>query len=253
MKLAGKTALISGGAGIIGMAAARLFLAQGARVALVDRDAAQLAAAVASLEPGTALPITADVTKSEDCARYAREARATLGPIDIFFNNAGIEGVVAPLTDYPDDVFEDVYAVNVRGVFLGLKHMIPVMRDGGSIIITSSIAGLRGGPNLSAYVMSKHAVVGLMRSACQECAPRRIRVNTIHPGFVESRMMRSLELQRAGNRPLEEVQADFLARVPLGRYVKPEEIAHAVAWLASDDAAMVNGARHVIDGGAMLD
>ena len=199
------------------------------------------------------MAIVADVTRGPDSARYAAEARAALGPIDIFFNNAGIEGVVSPLTEYPDDAFDEVYAVNVRGVFLGLKHMIPVMRDGGSIIITSSIAGLRGGPNLAAYIMSKHAVIGLMRTATQECAPRRIRVNTIHPGFVESRMMRSLEQQRAGNRPLEEVQAEFLARVPLARYVQPEEIASAVAYLASDEAAMVNGSRHVIDGGAMLD
>lgn len=253
MNFSGKTALITGGAGVIGMATARRLLAGGARIVLVDRDEAQLKAAASELDPSRIMLLTADVTKSADCARYTREASAAWGAIDIFFNNAGIEGVISPLTEFPEDVFEDVYAVNVRGVFLGLKYMIPVMRDGGSIIITSSIAGLRGGPNLSAYVMSKHAVIGLMRSAAQECAPRRIRVNTIHPGFVESRMMRSLEMQRAGNRKLEDIQAEFLSRVPLARYVKPEEIANAVAYLASDDAAMVNGSRHVIDGGAMLD
>ena len=251
-RLHNKSALSTGGAGIIGMATARRFIAEGARVALVDRDAAQLDAARASLGAAQTCAIVADVTKAADCAHYASQAQAALGPIDIFFNNAGIEGVISPLTEFPEDVFEEVYAVNVRGVFLGLKYVLPVMRDGGSIIITSSIAGLRGGPNLSAYVMSKHAVIGLMRGAAQECAPRRIRVNTIHPGFVESRMMRSLELQRAGNRKIEDIQAEFMARVPFARYVQPDEIASAVTYLASNDASMVTGSQHVVDGGAML-
>lgn len=251
MRLAGKTALITGGAGIIGMATARRFLAEGARLVLVDRDLDQLKSAAAPLG-GEILCLAADVTRGEDCARYAREAAAAVGPIDVFFNNAGIEGVISPLVDFPEDVFEDVYAVNVRGVFLGLKYMIPVMRDGGSIIITSSIAGLRGGPNLSAYVMSKYAAVGLMRGAALECAPRRIRVNTIHPGFVESRMMRSLEMQRVGERKLEDIQAEFLGRIPMGRYVQPEEIANGVLYLASDDAKIVTGSQHLVDGGTML-
>lgn len=250
--LAGKTALITGGAGIIGVATAKRLAADGARIALVDRDEAQLRDAAGRVGAPDILAISADVTRAADCARYAKEAQAALGPIDIFFNNAGIEGVVAPLTEYPEDVFEDVYAVNVRGVFLGLKYVIPVMRDGGSIIITSSIAGLRGGPNLSAYVMSKHAVIGMMRGAAQECAPRRIRVNTIHPGFVESRMMRSLEQQRAGNRSHEEIQQEFVARIPMGRYVQPDEIANGVAYLASDNARMVTGSQHLVDGGTML-
>lgn len=252
MRLASKTALITGGAGIIGMATARRFLAEGAKVALVDRDLDQLKSAAADLDRDRIVCLEADVTKGADCARYASEAAKALGPIDIFFNNAGVEGVISPLTTFPEDVFDDVYAVNVRGVFLGLKYMIPVMRDGGSIVITSSIAGIRGGPNLSAYVMSKYAVVGLMRGAAQECAPRRIRVNTIHPGFVESRMMRSLELQRVGERKLEDIQAEFMARIPMGRYVQPEEIANGVVYLASDDARMVTGSQHLVDGGSML-
>ncbi len=251
-KLTGKTALITGGAGIIGVATAKRLAADGAKIALVDRDRSQLEEAESQIGAKGILSIVADVTKSADCARYASDALAALGPIDIFFNNAGIEGVVSPVTEYPEDVFDDVYAVNVRGVFLGLKYVIPVMREGGSIIITSSIAGIRGGPNMSAYVMSKFAVVGLMRTAAQECAPRRIRVNTIHPGFVESRMMRRLEMQRIGNRTHEEIQQEFLSRIPLGRYVQPEEIANGVAYLASDDARMVTGSQHLVDGGTML-
>lgn len=143
-------------------------------------------------------------------------------------------------------------AVNVKGVFLGLKYMLPVMRDGGSIIITSSTAGLRGSPHFAAYTVSKHAVVGLMRTTASEGAARRIRCNSIHPAMVESNMMTRLEDQRMGNRSREEVQREYKSKIPLGRYIDPEEIAAAVAYLASDDAAMVTGTQHLVDGGAML-
>lgn len=252
MKLKDKTALITGGAGIIGLATAKRFISEGARVALVDRDAAQLGTAIGQLESGKAISLVADVTSAADCARYARETHAAFGQIDIFFNNAGIEGKFAPLPEFSEEVFDEVYAVNVRGVFLGLKYMLPVMRDGSSIIITSSTAGLRGSPNFAAYTMSKHAVIGLMRTAASECAPRRIRVNTIHPAMVESNMMRRLEMQRVGNRTLEEIQAEYKAKIPLARYIDPSEIAASVTWLASDDARMITGSQHVIDGGAML-
>ena len=251
MSLAGKNAVITGGGGIIGMATARRFLQDGARVALVDRDAAALARAAAALE-GDVVEIAADVTVASNVERYVRESLETLGPIDIFFNNAGIEGVFAPLPEFPEDVFDQVMAVNVKGVFLGLKYMLPVMRDGGSIIITSSTAGLRGSPHFAAYTVSKHAVVGLMRTTASEGAARRIRCNSIHPAMVESNMMTRLEDQRMGNRSREEVQREYKSKIPLGRYIDPEEIAAAVAYLASDDAAMVTGTQHLVDGGAML-
>ncbi len=251
MSLAGKNAVITGGGGIIGMATARRFLQDGARVALVDRDAAALARAAAALE-GDVVEIAADVTVASNVERYVRESLEALGPIDIFFNNAGIEGVFAPLPEFPEDLFDQVMAVNVKGVFLGLKYMLPVMRDGGSIIITSSTAGLRGSPHFAAYTASKHAVVGLMRTTASEGAARRIRCNSIHPAMVESNMMTRLEDQRMGNRSREEVQREYKSKIPLGRYIDPEEIAAAVAYLASDDAAMVTGTQHLVDGGAML-
>jgi NAD(P)-dependent dehydrogenase (short-subunit alcohol dehydrogenase family) len=255
MSLAGKNAVITGGGGIIGMATARRFLQDGARVALVDRDAGALARAAAKLE-GDVVEIAADITEASDVARYVRESLEALGPIDIFFNNAGIEGVFAPLPEFPEDVFDQVMAVNVKGVFLGLKYMLPVMRDGGSIIITSSTAGLRGSPHFAAYTASKHAVIGLMRTTASEGAARRIRCNTIHPAMVESNMMTRLEDQRlAGsmeNRYRDEVQKEYKSKIPLGRYIDPAEIAAAVAYLASDDAAMVTGTQHLVDGGAML-
>lgn len=254
MRLAGKTALITGGAGVIGVATARRLIAEGAVVALVDREGEALARA--ARETGAALAIAADVTKAADVARYASHAHASLGPIDGFFNNAGIEGEFSPLPDFPEDVFDEVMTVNVKGVFLGLKYMLPVMRDGGSIVITSSTAGLRGSPNFAAYTASKHAVIGLMRTTASEGAARRIRCNTIHPAMVESAMMRRLEDRRLagsmGNRSREEVQREYVAKIPLGRYIAPEEIAAAVAYLVSDDAAMVTGTQHLVDGGAMV-
>ncbi|MGE3245764.1 MAG: SDR family NAD(P)-dependent oxidoreductase [Beijerinckiaceae bacterium] len=255
MRLSGKTAVITGGGGVIGAATARRFLAEGAKVALVDRDAAALARAAAGLG-GNVVQIAADVTQSADVERYARQAHAALGPVDIFFNNAGIEGRFAPLPDFPEDVWDDVMAVNVKGVFLGLKYMLPRMRDGGSIVITSSTAGLRGSPNFAAYTASKHAVIGLMRTTASEGAARRIRCNTIHPAMVESNMMTRLEDQRLagsmGNRTRPDVQQEYRSKIPLGRYIGADEIAAAVAYLASDDAAMVTGTQHLVDGGAML-
>ena len=173
----GKNAIVTGGAGVIGLATARRLVAGGARVALVDRDGERLTAHVAALGAGAALAIVADVTKPAEVAAYAERAQRELGPIDIFFNNAGVEGPTAMLGDYAEEDFERVQAINVTGVFHGLKQVTPRMRDGGAIVITSSTAGLRGSPGFAGYTMSKHAVIGLMRTAAIEGAPRCIRVN----------------------------------------------------------------------------
>ncbi|HRY04379.1 MAG TPA: SDR family NAD(P)-dependent oxidoreductase, partial [Beijerinckiaceae bacterium] len=132
MRLAGKSAVITGGSGNIGMATAARFLAEGARVLIVDRDAPRVEAALAELKSNSAHGLAADVTSADDTARYAAEAQKLFGRVDVFFNNAGIAGAVAPTVDYRDEDFDAVMAVNVRGVFLGLKHMLPAMKDGGS-------------------------------------------------------------------------------------------------------------------------
>ena len=172
------------------------------------------------------------------------------GKIDILFSNAGVGGVVQPLSNYPEDVFDQVLAVNLKGVWLSLKHSYPVMQmnGGGSIIITSSVAGLKGALYVVAYSASKHGVVGIMRSAALEGAPMNIRVNTIHPGPVDNKLMRSFEegyVHGAGD----EAKKAFTARIPLSRYVKSEEVGKLVLFLASDDSAFVTGSTYVIDGG----
>lgn len=246
-RLENKTAVITGGAGSIGLAAARKFLEYGAKVILVDLSEDALKKAVDSLNSPDASYIVADVTKSSDVENYAKESVSRLGSIDIFFNNAGIEGVVKPLTEYPEDVFDKVMAVNVKGVWLGCKYMLPQMKDGGSIIITSSVAGLIGSPGTSAYNTSKHATVGIMRCVALEAAPRKIRVNTVHPTSVDNRMMRSLE---AGMSPehAEAAKKAIEQTIPFGRYAQPEEIADMVVFLASDDSKFVSGTLNVVDG-----
>ncbi|MGE3848412.1 MAG: SDR family NAD(P)-dependent oxidoreductase [Gammaproteobacteria bacterium] len=249
-RLANKVAVITGGTGGIGLAAARLFVAEGAKVVLVDLDSAALARAVAELDAERALGVAADVSDAAQVEAYVRRAMEAHGRIDVFFNNAGIEGAVGPIVDYPVEMFDKVMAVNVRGVFLGLKYVIPAMAKGGggSIIITSSLGGLRGVPKLSAYIASKHAVVGLMKSAALECAPLGIRVNTINPSPIATRMMESLEAGYApGATAL--VKKKMEAAVPLRRYGEPEEVAALALFLASDEASYITGNSYPIDGG----
>lgn len=246
--LAQKVAIITGGAGSIGQSTAKVFLDEGAKVLLVDLNEAQLKEAVARLGSDRVKYSTADVTKAAEVQRYVEDAVKAFGKIDIFFNNAGIEGVVKPTVDYPEDVFDQVIAVNVKGVYLGNKYVLPQMNDGGSIVLTSSVAGIAGSPNVSAYIASKHAVVGMMRNLALEVAPRRIRVNTINPSPVDNRMMRSLE---AGYAPgdAENMKKAFENAIPLGRYAEPLEIAQLVRFLASDESRFITGTTQVIDGG----
>lgn len=247
-KLENKSAIITGGSGSIGKMTAKLFLEQGAKVMLIDLDKKLLKEAVKELGEKNVNYCVADVTKATEVKHYADEALKFFGKVDIFFNNAGIEGVVKPVSDYPEEVFDKVMAVNVKGVWLGNKYILPIMKDGGSIIISSSVTGLGGTPNVSAYVISKHAVIGIMRNLTLELAPRKIRVNTINPSPVDNRMMRSLEEGFAPNKGAE-AKKGFEQTIPLGRYAKPEEIAKLVLFLASDDSKFITGTTQVIDGG----
>lgn len=250
-RLENKVAIITGGAGSIGKITAKLFLEEGAKVFLVDSNEHDLKIVDDELEGSRIKYCVADVSKSEDVQRYVKEAVAEFGRIDIFFNNAGIEGVVKPLVDYPEDVFDKIMAVNVKGTWLGNKYVLPYMNDGGSIILTSSVAGIVGFAGLSAYVTSKHAIVGIMRVSAIEAAPRKIRVNSVHPSPVNNRMMRSIE-EGASPKHGKEVQKQFEATIPLGRYAEPIEIAQLVVFLASDDSQFITGTTQIIDGGLVV-
>lgn len=247
-QLENKVAIITGGAGSIGKTTAELFLAEGAKVLLVDITEDALKQIVSEFNNKNIAYCVADVTKSDDVKRYVNEAVKLFGKIDVFFNNAGIEGVVKPIIDYPEDVFDKVISVNVKGIWLGNKYVLPQMNEGGSIIMTSSVAGLLGFAGLGAYVTSKHAVVGIMRTTAIEAAPQKIRVNSVNPSPVNNRMMRSIEESASAGHG-EEVKKQFEAVIPLKRYAEPIEIAKLVLFLAGDDSKYITGTTQVIDGG----
>jgi len=250
-RIEGKVAVITGGAGGIGLETAKNFLEEGAEgVLLVDLDESQLKEAAKALESDNVKYFRADVSKSDDVKAYTEKATQEFGRIDVLFLNAGIEGVVKPLTEYPEDTYDKVIAVNVKGVWLGLKHAFPHMIEngGGSVIITSSVAGLQGTPNVMAYVTSKHAIIGSMKVAALEGAEHNIRVNSIHPSPVDNRMMRSLE---EGFAPGEakEAKKGFEQMIPLKRYAENSDIASLVTFLASDESSFITGSTYSIDGG----
>ena len=217
---------------------------------LVDLDEKALADACAEIGGNAVSYLVADVTQADDNARIVETATQRYGGVDIFLANAGIEGDVTSLLDYDEARFDQVMAVNVKGPFLGLRAAVPAMRlrGGGSIIITSSIAGVRGVPSLAPYATSKHAVIGLMRSAAKEFAAEGIRVNTVNPSPVQTRMMRSIE---EGIRPddPEAVQQSMAANIPMQRYAEPEDIANIMLFLASDESRFMTGATYFADGG----
>ncbi|MGJ4881657.1 MULTISPECIES: SDR family oxidoreductase [unclassified Bradyrhizobium] len=249
IRLDGRVAVVTGAAGVIGAATMRLLAARGARIVAVDRREADLAAATAALPASAeALAVAADVTDEDQVAAYVRQACDRFGTIDVFFNNAGIEGEIKPITAYPLEAFRRVLDVNVVGVFLGLKHVLPVMlkQNRGSIINTASIAGLIGSPQIAVYSASKHAVIGLTKSASWECTGTNVRVNCICPGLIESRMLSAIIEGRSGAA----VPADKVVdRVPARRLGQGAEVASIVAFLASDDASYVSGAAYTVDGG----
>lgn len=247
-KLENKIAIITGGSGSIGKITAELFLEEGAKVMLVDLSEKALQEAAYELNSDHIRYVVADVSNAAEVEHYVRETVKLLGKIDVFFNNAGIEGVVKPIENYPEDIFDKIMSVNVKGVWLGNKYVLPQMNEGGSIIMTSSVAGVMGFAGLSAYVTSKHAVVGIMRSTALEAASQKIRVNTVHPSPVNNRMMRSIEESSAPGHA-EEVKKQFETAIPLGRYAEPIEIAKLILFLASDDSQFITGTTQIIDGG----
>ncbi len=252
MQFTGKVAVITGAANGIGRASALAFAARGAKVLLVDkdRDATERAVGAIRQQGGEARAQAADVTKSADVQAYVKAALDAYGRIDCFFNNAGIEGKLAQIADYDEAVFDQVIAVNVKGVFLGLRHVLPVLlRQGsGAVVNTASVAGLIGTPGLSAYVASKHAVLGITKCAAGEAARSGVRVNAVCPGPIDTRMIHALESQISPSDP-GGVGQRYQASIPIGRYGTVDEVANVVLFLCSDLAGNITGAQYVVDGG----
>jgi NAD(P)-dependent dehydrogenase (short-subunit alcohol dehydrogenase family) len=251
IRLDGRVALVTGAAGVIGTATMRLLAERGARIVAVDRNEQPLKASIRDLPASAqALAVTADVTQEDEVAGYVRRTLDQFDAIDVFYNNAGVEGEIAPIVDYSLESFRRVLDVNVVGVFLGLKHVLPVMlkQARGSVINTASIAGLIGSAEIAAYSASKHAVIGLTRSAAQECTATPVRVNCVCPGLIESRMLSAIiEGRNPGPAPMPAERV--VGQIPARRLGQASEVASIVAFLASDEASYVTGSAYTVDGG----
>ena len=246
-RLQGMAAVITGGGGSSGMATARARVAVGARVCLFGLVAEELRAGAASLG-GAGSWAVADVTDAAAVKNAVAQAAQAFGRLDVVMANAGISGVIAPVADYPEDVFDEVLAVHVRGSFLVCKYSLPYLEAGASIVITSSVVGLTSAPGICAYATAKHALVGLMRTLAKEMAPRGIRVNSIHPGPVDNEFQHRIEIAATGA-DRDRAASVFDGLIPLGRHAAPEEVARAMLFLASDESSFVTGATLAVDGG----
>ncbi|MBY0011180.1 SDR family NAD(P)-dependent oxidoreductase [Paenibacillus typhae] len=247
-----KTAVITGAAGGIGKELARRLAERKLNLVLVDlnEEAIQAVIQELGLDESNALAVRADVSKEEDVQNYVNQAVAKFGTIDYFANNAGIEGPSGLVEELNVKSLDLVYNVNVRGVFLGLQYVIPVMKKqkSGAILNTSSLAGLMGAPGMSPYIMSKHAVIGLTRVTANELAPFGIRVNAVLPGTINTQMMRNIE-QNSGS--ADDFKAANEAATPMGRYGEPQEVAAVMNFLLSEEASFVTASLYTVDGGMM--
>jgi NAD(P)-dependent dehydrogenase (short-subunit alcohol dehydrogenase family) len=249
-KLEGKVCVVTGAAGSLGLASTEAMLVEGAKVLLVDRTNQQLAEATQSLSShaGRFAVCAANVADAAETRKYLAAAVERFGKIDVLFSNAGISGVIAPIAEYPDELFDQVMAVNVRASFLAIKYAQPHMNDGGSIVVTSSVVGVTSDPGICAYATSKHAVIGLVRTAAKELAARNIRVNVLAPGPIDNTFQKQIEdgitqaTGRDGTKLLDSI-------IPLHRHAKAEEVARMVLFLASNESSFSTGSVFMADGG----
>jgi NAD(P)-dependent dehydrogenase (short-subunit alcohol dehydrogenase family) len=242
----GKVALVTGGGIGIGRATAIAFANAGAKVVIGNRNTENGAEVVELIKAagGDASFIRTDVTSEDDIKALVDHAVATYGRLDAAFNNAGVEGSMAPTTEQTGENYQFVMDTNVKGVFLSMKHEIPAMlkNGGGAIVNSSSVAGLIGFPGIGIYAASKHAVMGLTKSAALEYATEAVRVNSVNPAVINTSMAERLAVGIGLD------QATLDAMHPIGRTGKPEEVAAAVLWLCSDEASFVTGTSLAVDG-----
>ncbi|WP_028659072.1 SDR family oxidoreductase [Nocardioides insulae] len=249
-----KVVLITGGGSGLGRSAALAVAVEGAKLALVDVSEAGLAetaAAVREIAPQAEVrEILADVSKEEDVTRYVSETVSAFGRVDAFFNNAGIEGKQNLTEDFGSEEFDKVVAINLRGVFLGLKHVLPLMREqgSGSVVNTASVGGIRGVGNQSGYAAAKHGVVGLTRNSGIEYGRFGVSVKAIAPGAIMTPMVEG-SLKQIDPENWEEVGRQFVSVNPMNRFGRPEEVGHLAAFLLSDQAGFINATVIPIDGG----
>ena len=243
----GKVAFLTGAANGIGRAAALAFAREGARVVVADVSEQDNQETVRMIEDagGQALAVRCDVARAEDVRAALEKTIATFGRLDFAFNNAGVEQPLKPAADLTEQEWDRIFGIDLRGVFLCMKHEIPLMlrHGGGAIVNTSSGAGVKGIAGQAAYCAAKFGIVGLTKAAALDYAKSNIRVNALCPGIIETPMMDRF----SGGTP--EGRARVIAQEPVGRMGRPEEIAATVVWLCSDAAAFVAGHAMVIDGG----
>ena len=252
MNLKDKVVIITGASGVIGKATSKLFKEEGAKLVLVDLNLDNLLEVANSigLDEENSLLVSANVTVESEVENFINKAVEKFGRIDVLHNNAGIEGDVSNLVDTTVENMNNVLNINVVGVFLGLKHALRVMlkQGSGSIINTASDAGIGSAKGLGAYVASKHAVIGLTKTAALECEDSGVRVNAICPSSINSRLMRSLE---EGTGDPEAARKIYESKIPMKRYGQPEEVGQVVLFLASDRSSFVTGAHYTVDGGRL--
>jgi NAD(P)-dependent dehydrogenase (short-subunit alcohol dehydrogenase family) len=243
-KLAGKTAIITGGNSGIGLETAKLFVAEGARLIITGRRRDVVDAAVAEIGPG-AFGVTGDVGNMDDLDHLTREAEQRFGKLDIYFANAAIN-VLTPFGSVSEEVFDRQFGINVKGVFFGVQKALPILNDGASVILTGSTASTRAIQAHSVYAGTKAALRAFARNWALELKGRGIRVNLLSPGPVKTPIVGKMGLSEAQQVKLDEMIAQ---QIPLGRWGQPEELAKAALFLASSDSSFVTGIELCVDGG----
>ena len=243
-RLEGKIAVVTGGNSGIGLATAQRFLEEGAKVAISGRNEKTLAEALKKLGKDV-LAVQADTAHLDEVERFLREVNKKLGKIDVLFVNAGV-AKFAPLTETPESLFDEQFAINIKGAYFTIQKAVPYLNDGASIILNTSVAGSTGTPGTSAYSATKAALRSLARTAAAELAERNIRVNAVAPGPIITPIFGRTGLPQQA---IDDWAKDLVSQVPMKRFGQPEEVAGVVAFLASRDSSYITGVEINVDGG----